>query len=181
MEIFDTHLRVVFKTTTSRGLEFPLRLTVSESTLEPHRSYTVFISRYINISKRVWLINGQCIVMNIHMITTHRTGSNVHIRVTDLQTSEVFSVPGVASTRLIRAFSASSFLSSATLHIAGTAAVMPQVTIYVLIFLCVSIILLQNANYSGCIGSVVINGEYINLWTLATDLGKKDLHPCSIK
>lgn len=51
-EIFNTNLRVVFKTTTSRGLEFPLLLTVSESTLEPHRTYSVFISRYINITKR---------------------------------------------------------------------------------------------------------------------------------
>ena len=33
--------------------------------------------------------------------------------------------------------------------------------------------------FSGCLGSVVLNGNHLNLWSLATDTGQLDLHTCS--
>lgn len=61
VEMFNEHLRIVFKTTTSRGLESSLLLTVSENKLKLNRSYAVYISRYICVY--VW----DSVVINIHV------------------------------------------------------------------------------------------------------------------
>ena len=45
--VSDAQLRVLFMTTTPRGREFSLTLTLSDVVLEPQKSYAVVISRYV--------------------------------------------------------------------------------------------------------------------------------------
>ena len=57
---------------------------------------------------------------------------------------------------------------------------------YLYLFMLIIIIMLNiqqneetSSHFSGCLGSVVLNGDHLNLWSLATDTGQLDLHTCS--
>ena len=57
--------------------------------------------------------------MLIRSLLIRRTEINVHVQLTDLQSSESVSVVQEASSRLTRAFSTFTFLATATLHVGG--------------------------------------------------------------
>lgn len=111
-----------------------------------------------------------------------RTESNVHVELTDLQSSEVFTVHRLASNRLRRAFSILSFLASATLYIGGNSP-LDQVKIYptfMLMSIMVCVCVQDRSYFSGCLSNVHINGGHLNVWSLAVNTGQMDLHVCSM-